>query len=272
MPTLLCSSGTFSRYPDRTDHAAILLYGPQLQVEGIEVMFYPQWHDHLAAIATDLLGCGLRFPVLHAEKDINRGLSGPKESEVRAALEMFDANCRFAHTIGVSVIVLHLWGLPDSDHHIERNMEALPYCLDIAASNNLTLAIETVPCSRADPLTHVRHALQADPRCAVTLDTEFLAQHNQVEAALEAGWLWQGGRVSHIHVKDYDGQGFHPDGQRRYLHPGEGRIDFKRFFQALRDRSYSGTISLEAPAFDVHDLVDVARLQGSLQSLRDMAG
>ncbi len=265
---LLCSSGTFSRYPDRTSHEAILRYSPQLLVAGMEVMFYPQWHDHLDSIANDLLATGLSFPVLHAEKDISNGLPSLDESNVQAALEMFDTNCQFAHQIGAGVIVLHLWGLQESDKYIERNMAALPGCLDIAQRNNLTLAIETVPCSQADPLTHVHYAVQTDPRCAVTLDTEFLEMHNQLETALEADWLWRDNRVAHIHVKDYDGHPSHPDGRRHYLHPGEGRIDFDHFFHALHDRHYSGTISLEAPAFDSEDNVDLACLQASLENLR----
>jgi sugar phosphate isomerase/epimerase len=96
--------------------------------------------------------------------------------------------------------------------------------------------------------------------------------HNQLGAALEADWLWRDNRVVHIHIKDYDGQTFYPDGRRRYLHPGEGRIDFNHFFHALRDRGYSGTISLEAPAFDAQDNVDVACLHASLENLRNLAG
>lgn len=269
---LLCSSGAFSRYPDRTDHEAILRYGPQLRVDGIEVMFYPQWHGHLDSIANALLATGLRFPVLHAEKDINKGLASRDEREVEAALATFDTNCRFAKSLGASVVVLHLWGLPESDSCIERNMEALPACLDSAERNNVRLAIETVPCSHVDPLTHVRYALQAHPTCAVTLDTEFLEMSNQLAAALEADWLWLDNRVMGIHIKDYDGQPAHPDGHRRYLHPGEGRINFDRFFHALHERSYSGTVSLEAPVLDAEDKVDVARLHASLDNLRGLIG
>jgi sugar phosphate isomerase/epimerase len=235
-------------------------------------MFYPQWHGHLDAIGSDLLATGLRYPVLHAEKDISKGLPSLDKSEVGAALEMLDTNCRFAHGVGAGAIVLHLWGLPESDIYIERNIAALPGCLDIAESHNVILAIETVPCSNADPLTHIRCALQSDPRCAVALDTEFLEMHNQLGAALEADWLWRDNRVVHIHIKDYDGQASYPDGRRRYLHPGEGRIDFNHFFHALRDRNYPGTISLEAPAFDAQDNVDLARLHASLENLRYLAG
>jgi hypothetical protein len=38
---LLCSTGTFSRFPDLTSYQAILTYGPGLEVDGFELMFYP---------------------------------------------------------------------------------------------------------------------------------------------------------------------------------------------------------------------------------------
>jgi hypothetical protein len=43
-------------------------------------------------------------------------------------------------------------------------------------------------------------------------------------------------------------------------------------FSRYPDRNYPGTISLEAPAFDANDNVDVARLHASLENLRNLAG
>ena len=53
------------------------------------------------------------------------------------------------------------------------------------------------------PLENVRRALERDDRCRVTLDTEFLAHHAELDAALADDALWE--RVAHIHVKDYAG-------------------------------------------------------------------
>ena len=68
----------------------------------------------------------------------------------------------------------------------------------------MTLTAETIPCSAATPLENVKRAVDTDERCRVTLDTEFLADHGQLEAALADGELWP--YVAHVHVKD-DGGG-----------------------------------------------------------------
>ena len=101
---------------------------------------------------------------------------------------------------------------------------------------------------RADPLSIIRRALDQDERCRVTLDTEFLASHNQLNEALDADWLWQDDRVIHAHIKDYNGTMHTPDNRRQYLHPGEGELDFPNFFKRLKERGFTGSVSLEASA------------------------
>ncbi len=266
---LLCSSGTFSRYPDYTDYRAILRYAPQLPVDGIEVMLYPQWYDYIDSVIHDLIAMGLHFPAVHAGKDISTGLGSLDSGEVEAALQELNTNCHFARAVGASVLVLHLWGLPTSDSSIERNMQHLTRCIDTAEEHGIALAIETIPCVVADPLAHVRRALELDSRCKVALDTEFLAWHNQLEAAIEADWLWQSEQVVHVHIKDYD-ERIVPGTKRRYLHPGEGRIDFRCFFTSLKERGYHGPISLESPVIGAGGSVDIERLKRSLKNVSEL--
>jgi sugar phosphate isomerase/epimerase len=102
----------------------------------------------------------------------------------------------------------------------------------------------------------------------VALDTEFLGLYGQLEAALDAGWLWQDQRVRHIHIKDYDGALYSTDNYRRYLHPGEGTIDFAHFFAALKARHFDGNISLEASVVNLDGSRDTERLKRSLAQLR----
>jgi sugar phosphate isomerase/epimerase len=134
----------------------------------------------------------------------------------------------------------------------------LSTCIDIVEHYGLELAVETIPCQVADPLRNIYRAIEWDERTLVALDTEFLAWHGQVEAVFQRDWLWETQRVRHIHIKDYDGHPTTPDGHRRYLHPGQGQIDFPRFFSGLQQRNFTGYLSLEAP-------VDIRRLKESLQ-------
>ncbi len=224
---LLCSTGTFSRDPDYTDYRAVLAYGPELEVDGFEVLFYAGWYAEVEHIAAELRRSGLRFPAVHVEKSIGTLLGSSQPEKREQGIERFAANCRLGKLVGAGVLVLHLWGLPELD------------------------------------------AVDQDERCTVALDTEFLGLYHQLETALNSDWLWQGNRVRHIHIKDFDGHPFTGDQRRRYLHPGEGYIDFVHFFDALKQRGFAGNISLEASAIQRDGSVDLERLKESLAMLRE---
>lgn len=265
---VLCSTGAFTREALLPDHRAILRIGPTLAVDGLELLFYAAWYPELEQVAADLRASGLRFPVIHSEKSIGPAL-GSAEPEQRAeALRKLRENCRLGQQLGTGLLVLHLWGLPGSDEHFERNLSMLSECVTIAAAADLALAVETIPCVHADPLTNVRRAMQQDARARVALDTEFLTLHAQLDAALASEGFWQEGRVKHIHIKDYDGQMADATGYRRYLHPGEGQIDFARFFDGLARRGFAGTVSLEASVVQPDGRVDLPKLHASLADLR----
>ena len=268
---VLCSSGVFSRTPGRTDLDAVAEFGPRLDAAGLELLLYPDWRQDAEGAVARLTATGLRFPAVHAEKAIGGAFSSDEAAQREAALRVFEQNCWLAQRIGAAQLVLHLWELPDSDRRIERNLGALPRCLDLAEQHGLQLTIETVPSAVADPLSIVQRAIAHDGRCGVTLDTEFLAHHGQLEAALAAPWLWRDGRVRHLQIKDYDGALRDAAGRRRYLQPGEGRIDFIYLFEVLREWEFSGTVSLEAAAVDGDGRVDLARIDRSLKLLRWLA-
>jgi len=263
---VFCSTGAFwsASVPDSYQEA-ILTYGPQLRVDGFEVMFDPTWYGEAVQRARSLRSSGLSFPVVHLEKRIGTVLGSSDPVEQEQGVQWLERNCAFAQQIGASLGVLHLWA-PNADTHLERNLQPLPRCLDIAAHYGLKLAIETMPCLAADPLTNVKRAWEQDARTRVALDSEFLALHEQLEAVFRTSWLWKAGLVCHVHFKDYDRIPF-PAGSRRYLQPGEGQIDFARFVRQLSAAGFSGALSLEAPAVDREGRVDVARLQASLDRM-----
>ncbi len=265
---LLCSTGTFSRYPDLTDYRSILTYGQGLEVDGFELMFYPDWTPEIEHIAAELRKSGLRFPAIHAEKGIGPALVSSQPEEREQGWHWMLASCRLGSLLGANLLVFHLWGLPDSDENIEKNLQNLEWCITLTEKFGLELAVETIPCRRYDPLFNVRRAIEQDARSMVALDTEFLAMHNQLEAALNTDWLWQHKRVRHIHIKDYDGGIYSTDNYRQYLHPGEGRINFPHFFEILRQRNFTGYISLEASIVNRDRTRDIHQLKKSLTTLR----
>ena len=266
---LLCSTGAFSRSPDYIDYHAALQYGPQLDIDGLELMFYTPWYEQIEAIAHTLQQSGLRFPVMHTEKNIGVALGKFNADEQERGVQWLSENCRLASLLGTKILVLHLWGWPELDDHLENNLASLSQCLDVAEQYELTLAIETIPCRHADLLSNVRRAVEKDNRCRIALDTEFLAQSNQLDEVFTSTWLWSPQHVLHTHIKDFDGHSFTSDGGRRYLHPGEGTIDFEHFFERLKQHNCEGYVSLESPAIDMNGHVDIERLRKSLQLMKN---
>jgi sugar phosphate isomerase/epimerase len=267
---LLCSTGTFSRFPDLTDYRSILEFGPWLEVDGFELMFYPDWTNEIERIATELLKSGLRFPTIHAEKGIGPALVSSRPEEREQGWQWMQASCQLGNLLEANLLIFHLWGLPGSDERIEQNLQHLESCMKIAGDFGLKLAVETIPCQQHDPLSNVRRAIEQEPHVLVALDTEFLAMHNQLDTALEADWLWQHNRVCHVHIKDYGGGLYSTDNFRRYLHPGEGCINFPKFFDTLRMRNFSGSLSLETSVVNRDGTRDIQKLKKSLSMLRDM--
>lgn len=266
---LLCSTGAFTRSSEPLSHEAILRYAPQFSADGFEVIFYPRWYQGQGKIARTLQSSGLHFPALHTEKSIGEFSGSSDAGEREQGVLRFACNCAFAQQIGARLVVHHLWAMPSSDSHLEHNLQSLAHCLDIAEQYGLELAIETIPCTYADPLSNVRRAWEHDLRSHVALDTEFLALHDQLDTVFAASWLWQEKLVRHVHLKDYDGH-ISSEGVRRYLHPGEGKVDFRRFVQQLQAAEFDGALSLEARAIDAEGQVEVARIQASLQFIKNL--
>lgn len=268
---LLCSTGAFGRYPTLIDHLDIARYAPPLPVDGLEIMYYPEWTPQIEHIADDLAATGLRFPAIHVEKSAGPALISGDVAEQERGRTWLTASCRLGQLVGARVAVFHLWGTPGSDEQIERNLAVLSECIDIAEAHGLELAVETIPCVKSTPLEVIQRVIERDGRSRVALDTEFLAIHKQVEAALDADWLWSNSLVRHIHLKDYDGEQYTADGYRRYLHPGEGHLDFARLFARLKQRNFNGNLSLEASVVGPDGARDVEKLQGSLERLNALA-
>src|SRR2546427_199665 len=125
---LLCSTGAFSRFPDLTDYRSILTFGPNLEVDGFELMFYPDWTAEIEHIASELLKAGLKFPAIHAEKGIAPALVSSKPEEREQGWQWMQASCQLGNLLGANLLVFHLWGFPDYDEKIEQNLQQLEHC------------------------------------------------------------------------------------------------------------------------------------------------
>jgi sugar phosphate isomerase/epimerase len=247
---ILCSTGAVTHDPTRADHR-LVAEARQLPVDAFELSIYPSWIDAGDGVAEDLAALELPIETAHAEKLVGARLS---EGD-RTAVERLERSARLAGRLGARLLVLHLWELPLGDRHLERNLELLPACVDAAERHGLTLGIETIPCSVGSPLGNVARAVERDPRCVAVLDTEFLALHGELDAALDADLP-----VGHVHLKDFAGRIRHGDPRTRYLLPGEGSLELDRVLDDLKRHGYEGAVTLEVSAVDPDGELDPARL------------
>lgn len=267
-PLIGCSTGTITRWPDCTDDHALARWCPGIHADAFEVMFYDTWYSRVEEIANHLCGLNLRVVAVHAEKDIGPDLVRREKEDRLSAFNRLAANCRFAHRLGAKMLVLHLWGLPDADAMLEQQLKVLPRLIDIAEGEGVQLCVEAIPCTVNTPLQNLKQVVNADPRVRIVLDTEFLAMHEELDAALQADWLCRDERVVNVHVKDFDGVPVDAHGKRRYLHPGEGSIQFNHVFSVLATHGYRGPITLESTVVNAAGWVDIVRLNESLSRLR----
>ncbi len=93
---ILCSTGVFTRSSDPLSHEAILRYGPQLLVDGFEVIFYPRWYAILDQMTGALRASGLAFPAIHIEKSVSVAFGDSRLSEREEGIARFERNCHFA--------------------------------------------------------------------------------------------------------------------------------------------------------------------------------
>lgn len=126
---ILCSTGAFTRSSDPLSHEAILRYGQAFVADGLEIIFYPRWYQKQEHIVDALRSSKLLFPVLHMEKSIGECFGSNHPGEQEQGMLRFKQNCAFAQQIGAHLAVLHLWGMPSADTHLEQNLRPLAHCL-----------------------------------------------------------------------------------------------------------------------------------------------
>lgn len=262
---VLCSTGIFTTYD--LDYEHIFKFAPLIDVDGFEFLYYGGWHKQLKYITNRIKTMGIKTPVLHADKEIGTLVGDGNFSQQEKGLIKLKENCEIAKKLDCEIIVIHLWEVPNSDKYIDKNLEMLSEFCQTADDFDLSLAIETIPCKYYSPIDHVLKILTMDERCKFALDTEFLSHHNQLYLFLNNKAIME--KVVHIHIKDYDGALRDRNNRRKYLHPGEGHIDFNVFFKKLSVVKYSGYLSLEASTMDLNGEFRLNKVKKTLNLLNE---
>ncbi|MBO4562324.1 MAG: sugar phosphate isomerase/epimerase [Clostridia bacterium] len=267
---VLCSSGALiTRYNGR-DPRLLKEFFPHIEADGLEFMVYPAWDGMLGEVRETVRSIqkelSIPIPVLHADKRIGELISLGSKDDIREAGERFKNNCLIAEELGSSLMVLHLWGGPASDHNIERNISQLAGCAEEAKKHGVTLTVENVVCAVSTPLAHIKRIMAEFPDALFTIDTKMAEFHLEMPETLACGELWQG-RAAHLHVNDYSG-GLKDFSDLRVRHIGEGHVDFAPFFKKVRECGYSGYATVESTSVLPDGSVDFEKLGRSLGTVR----
>ena len=271
-PLVLSSTGAFVGRPNGRNHKLLYEVVPRLHADGYEFMMYDTWYSRIGEVVQDLQPLGMLIPVFHVEKSVGHLLGLGEEDATREALERFRKNLWAAGELGAGKLVLHLWNGPSLDEHIERNLDVFPKLWEMAKKAGLLLTVENVVTYGAHPdhpLDYMREIVERVPEAAFTYDLKMAAFHGQNARVWDGEWrfLWEKGRVAHLHVSDYGG-GLLDFKNLRTRHLGEGNIDFASFFRNYNRTERCDTVTLECLSFREDGGLEIDAMNQSIEKMR----
>ena len=271
---ILASTGAFIGRPNGRNFRLLPEVLPKVEADGFELLLYDDWYPCLSDVAEVAKGTSCVFPVVHVEKSIGHLLGLGGEEDLRLALAYFDENLRVADKVGASKLVLHLWNGPSLDSHIERNLAAFSLLQRKAKAAGLLLTVENVVSfgkSPENPLDYMRALVEADSEVAFTYDLKMAAFHGQNERIFgpEYAFLWEEGRVAHLHVSDYAGGLLDWKGLKT-MHLGKGHINFEEFFRQYNRGWRCDTATLECLSFLPDGSLIPEEMNESIRTLRKL--
>ncbi len=213
--------------------------------EFIEMHFHhrPQWvADEFAKLLHEL---NLTPYSIHLPKFL---LSVPDEEFQNDVESIFSLGKK----LEVKVSVLHppFVGQLREDEW-KRRMEIL---FDVSEESNILLTLELIPYLR-NPDLFIREQIHFNPhrKLGVTLDIEYMFLNE-----LKMEWMIDsfGDKIVNVHFRDSDGKLLTEDGKRKYLNPGEGKVDLLGMLRALHTADYEGALTVEVSHRDPSNIIE----------------
>lgn len=269
MNEIYCSTGVMVGKINNNDYTLITKHFPSLVnkglIKGAEFMFAHSFYDKLDDIYLEIMSSGIKFDVIHLDKEIGIMLSECNDEISNEALYLLEINCRFAKKIGAKKGVFHLWGGLKSDSHIDYNISFLPKIIDIFQKYEVELLIENIPCTNSSGLEIWKKLYNYLPNIGFIFDTRFGAFHDEIDKIFSEP-IWN--HIKHIHISDYSSYPRDFSKIRPILHPCEGVIDFNHVFEKLYEVGYTGTFTLESPVFGENG-PNIEKLEKTLKYLNE---
>ena len=266
MVPIYLSTGTFTGRINGRNTRLLSDHWRAFEADGFELMVFDEMYAPMADLVR--LYKGIPIPVVHADKSIGELLSMGGEENTEEAKRRFLLNCAAAERVGSGLMVLHLWGGPASDHHIEHNLGQLEYLRETALGHGLLLTVENVVCAVGSPLERLMEAAEASPGIRFTVDTKMAEFHRELAETVACDRLFGGGLAAHLHVNDYGG-GYKDFTDLRVLHIGEGHVDFEPFFRKVIDCGYGGYATVEATSVNQDGSINFEKINRSLGIVRE---
>jgi len=249
---ILCSTGGFIGTKNNFDHALIAEFKPALLYDGFEIFMFgqqannPDEYETSAEITVKAKENGSVFHSMHMNKNIGELISRNENDDIEKAVELFEANCRYAVRYSVKLLVLHLWGGFASDKNIHVNIGMFPKLKEISKRHGLMLTVENIVCNTHKPLDHMKKLWQLYPGdIKFTIDVRQAEFHKSLVETCESAFLWENNLVPHLHISDYSG-GYMDWNCLRVNPPlNTGDVDFEYFFSFLKSIKFCGSITYE---------------------------
>jgi sugar phosphate isomerase/epimerase len=163
-------------------------------------------------------------------------------------------------TLSMRLLTVHLWQDRRfvKKNALESKRDILNRMVEKAAEYQVTVCIENL----SEEARDLEAAFHEIPSLMMTLDLghgELLCEKNRSLGFIEKFPE----KIKHVHLHDNRGGNSHTDDL--HLPPGEGVIDFKGLFEALRRINYERTVSLELKPHEIRKcLAYVAELVSGL--------
>ena len=267
MKKILCSTGALIGRPNGRNYKLLKELKDKINCDGFEFMMYETWYSERAEVLKFILSLDLNIPVMHCEKSVGEIIS--RSENLNEAFENFKINCSMAEKLGAKKLVTHLWGGLPSDRNFTNNINAYKELKNIADAYKIELLIENVVCNTLSPMKRIKELYLIYPDIKFVFDTKMAQFHRELTEIYkeENAFLFKENRVKHIHLNDYKGE-YMDWSNLKVLPVGEGDVDFKSFFNLLKEINYEGDFTLESTAFNKEGIVDTNMLNEEISLIK----
>ncbi len=266
MNSVYLSTGAFTGRINHRNPDLLAQYFDRVRCDGFELMVMDNFYEQLGRIISLYQRCGVRICCVHADKHIGDLISCPDSEAFVQAEKLFSVNCEIAQTLGAEKIVVHCWGIPDSDRYPEQIYGRVEKLVAQADRYGLDFLVENCVCTQSGPLVHLQKLAELIPEIGFVIDTRPAQFHGQLQEQCESA-IWKK-NVRHLHINDYGGGLMQWDALYPILQPTKGKIDWDFFARSLQKNHYTGSITLEAPSM-LEQGFDAQTFQRSIDFIRN---